>query len=238
MIDKWAHLRKDLFRSVELSVKIVAVTQMCGEYCNICTPESLPGFTARVSHESKGTIEDDIILNRKLIKWGHTTPLQFLQFVFDVRGITKSLQNQWVRHKIGVGWIFRSTRFVPADQNNFVYSTYDYLDDEVKVRELLLIDEETAKIAIQRYEEKRALGATKEDSRKIMPLFFETPCYFEVNARALRHFFSLRLKKDAEWEIRRLADLILEKCMDIAPSLFEDFLKNHKRGGGKRKLII
>lgn len=229
--DRWAYLRKDLFRSEEPSVELVAVTQPVGKYKDLCTTETLPGFTARASHESKGTIEDDKRLNQDLIKWDHTTPLQAVQFVFFVKGITKSLQNQWVRHKIGVGWTFRSTRYIPADQNNFVYNTYDYVDDEIKVKELLLIDQETAKTAIQIYQKKRELGTSKEDSRKNMCLFFETPCYFYVNARALRHFFRKRLEKEAEWEIRRLAKLFLKECLEIAPSLFQDFAEKLEGGG-------
>ena len=222
-MDKWKHLRKDLFRSVEPEIKIVAVTQPVGEYKELCTTETLPAFTARASHESKGTKEDDITLNRTLIKLGHDTPLQAVNFVLYFSGITKSLQAQWTRHKIGVGWTFRSTRYISANQNCFVYNTYDYIDDENKARELLKIDEDIAKQAVDLYEKKRALGSTKQDARKIMPVFWATSCYFYVNARALRHLFKLRLDKAAEWEIRRMSVILYDICMKVAPSLFEDF---------------
>jgi len=221
--DKWSYLRKNLFRNTELKVKLVAMTKPIGEYQKICTSETLPAFTARASHESKGTIEDDKRLNKDLIKWGHTTPFQAIQFVFYVDGISKSLQNQWVRHKIGVGWTFRSTRHIPANQNTFVYCNYDYIKDEATVIKLLTIDDIAARRAIKNFDEKIKIGATKQDSRKIMPVFWNTPCYCYVNARALRHFFSLRLKEAAEWEIRRLHREILKIVKKYTPSVFGDF---------------
>lgn len=221
-MDRWRHLRKDLFRAVEPEVKLVAITQPVGEYKKLCSPETLPAFTARASHESKGIQEDDIRLNKTLIKLGHDTPLQAVGCVFYVSGITKSLQAQWTRHKIGVGWTFRSTRYVSASENCFVYNTYDYVDDEEKVKELLKIDEEIARHSIESFDKKRDLGATKQDSRKIMPVFWATACYFYTNARALRHLFELRLEEAAEWEIRRMATMFFDVCMQYTPSLFED----------------
>jgi len=110
MIDRWKHLRENLFRSVEPGVELVAITQPVGKWKELCTSESLPGFIARQSHESKGTLEDDLRLNRDLIKWDHTTPFQATHFDFNVTNTSKSVQAQWTRHKIGVGWIYRSTR--------------------------------------------------------------------------------------------------------------------------------
>lgn len=221
--DKWRHFRDGLYRNTELSVKLIAMTKPVGRYRSICTSETLPAFTARASHESKGTIEDDKRLNKDLIKLGHTTPLQAVQFVFYINGISKSLQNQWVRHKIGIGWTFRSTRYISARENTFIYCTYDYIDNEETVMKLLHIDEESAEKAISNFDAKRRLGATKQDSRKIMPVFWNTPCYCYVNARELRHLFSLRLKKAAEWEIRRLHKALLKIVKEEVPSLFEDF---------------
>ncbi len=232
-IDKWKHLREGLFRNVEPVAELVAMTQPVGRYIELVTPETLPAFTARRSHESLGTIIDDLRLNEWLIKKGHHTPLEALSFVFDVDGITKSLQNQWVRHRIGIGWTFRSTRFISASQNRFVYNTYHYVEDEDSVKQLLSIDEKTAKRAIAEYDSKIALGATKQDSRKNMPVFWCTPCYAYCNARSLRYLFNLRLAQDAEWEIRRLHKLFYDIVMQQAPSLFKDFQEMATKGYSK-----
>ncbi len=229
MHDRWKHLRKNLFRSVEPRVELVLTSQPVGRFKKLCTTETAPGYTARASHESKGTTKDDIRLNKFLIKRGHHTPLEAVCFTFRVYGITKSLQNQWVRHRIGVGWTYRSTRNISADQNEFVYCTYDYIDDRLRTMALLREDEESAKEAIARFERKRELGATKQDSRKIMPVFWNTPCYFYCNASSLRYLFSLRLEKDAEWEIRRMSRIMWEIVIKETPSLFEDFTNLARR---------
>lgn len=223
MKDRWKHLRKNLFRNVEPSIELVLMSEPQGRHKELLTTETAPGYTARASHESKGTQKDDIRLNKFLIKKAHRTPLEAVAFTFYVNGITKSLQNQWVRHRIGVGWTFRSTRHIPADQNEFVYCTYDYIDDEDRIRQLLVIDERVARTAIELFKKKRSLGATKQDSRKIMPVFWNTPCYFYCNASSLRYLFSLRLEKDAEWEIRRMSRMMWGIVMKETPSLFEDF---------------
>ena len=43
-----------------------------------------------------------------------------------------------------------------------------------------------------------------------------------MNARELRHFFSLRCCNRAQWEIRELADIMLTLCRATSPELFED----------------
>lgn len=222
MIDRWAHLRKGLFRAVEPHVELYALTQPVNKFKEIFNPETLPGFVARQSHESKGTIEDDIRLNKDLIQWEHTTPFQFTQFVFNVTATSKSVQAQWTRHKIGVGWIYRSTRYVDAIANSFIYNTYDYLDDEDEVKEILARDEAWAKAAIEEYDWRRKRKVTKEDARKVMPVMFATNCYYESNSRAMRHLFKLRLAKKAEWEIRRMSRMMWDVCMEWTPSHFED----------------
>ncbi|HUT96367.1 MAG TPA: FAD-dependent thymidylate synthase [Candidatus Paceibacterota bacterium] len=234
--DPLKHLRKRLFRSVEPKVELVAITRPVGRFKKLCTTETLPGFTARTSHESKGTQKDDLRLNRDLIKKNHHTPLESICLTFLVRGITKSLQNQWVRHRIGVGWTYRSTRFVPANKNKFVYCTYDYIENEKKVQKLYAIDERHAKRAIKDYDRKRELGATKQDSRKIMPVFWDTPCYFYCNVRSLRYMFGLRLAKDAEWEIRRMSKMMYKIVMREIPSLFVDMKELYKTE--KKSIVI
>lgn len=226
MRDRWAYLRRGLFRNVEPQVELAAVTQPVGRFKDLCTTESLSAFTSRVCWESRGgDIEKDITLNRNLIKRGHTTPLQAVEYVFYIDGTTKTLQAQWTRHKIGVGWVYRSTRYVPAEQNRFVYPAYDYIDDEEAVKSLLANDETHAKKAIEDYSLRKELGASKEDSRRIMPVMFNTTCFFFTNARALRNIFILRLDKAAEWEIRRLCQMMLNIVLETTPSLFEDFVQ-------------
>jgi thymidylate synthase (FAD) len=42
-----------------------------------------------------------------------------------------------------------------------------------------------------------------------------------MNARALHHFFQVRCCLRAQWEIRRMAELLLIEVRGVAPQLFE-----------------
>ena len=43
-----------------------------------------------------------------------------------------------------------------------------------------------------------------------------------MNARELLHFFSLRCCNRAQWEIREMADRMLELCMEVSPVIFRN----------------
>jgi len=228
-INKWEHLRKDLFRNEEPEIKLIALTQpldYSDSSSSVCiTSESLPGFTARQSHESKGSYEDDIQLNKKLIFWKHDTPFEAVQYVFHVSGISKSLAGQWTRHRTGIGWTFRSTRYVDASQNKFIYPALEYLNDEKLVRTTYKVYESVHSQALTAYNVLVKNGVKNQEARRLMPVGWSTSAYCYTNARSLRHFFELRLSSHAEWEIRRLAYMMFNILMEHTPSLFEDLYK-------------
>jgi thymidylate synthase (FAD) len=234
--DPWEGLRKELFRNIEPKIKLIAITTPTEEMvAKGLDSNTLAAYTSRHCWEStkkysddpKNNNEIDKLLTKKLIEMGHDTPLQAINYVFDVEGITKSLQAQWTRHKIGLGWSFRSTRYVTASSNSFVYNTYDYIKEKEKVEELLKLDEEMNKKAVETFDKKLELGSTKQDGRKVMPVSFATHCSFFANARAMRHLFKLRLEKHAEWEIRRMSGIMLEELMKVTPDIYSDIYEKY-----------
>ncbi len=233
-IERWKHLRGDLFRNEEPQVRLVGMTTPTGDMASQgITTETLPAYTARQSHESEGTYEDDLRLNRKLITWGHHTCLEAVQFVYCVTGVSKSLAGQWTRHRIGIGWTFRSTRYVKASKNMFIYPALEYLDSEDQVSEIYRAYDREPRHAMEVYDELSRLGVRNQELRRLMPVGWSTAAYVYVNARSLRHFFGLRLEKSAEWEIRRLAYIMFNHAMDVAPSLFEDFVRDDTGTAGR-----
>jgi len=231
-IERWRHLRQNLFRNEEPQIRLIGVTTPTDEISSLgVTTETLPAYTARQSHESEGTYDDDLRLNRKLVAWGHHTCLEAVQFVYWVTGVSKSLAGQWTRHRIGIGWTFRSTRYVKANRNTFVYPALEYMDSEDKVTAVYRAYEREHRRAIDVYEELKELGVRNQELRRLMPVGWATSAYVYVNARSLRHFFELRLDTSAEWEIRRLAYLMFDDAMSRAPSLFEDILDRVRSGG-------
>ena len=242
--DPWKDIRKDMYRNIEPKVELVALTQPLERLAKQgVTSGTLPAYCSRhcwesnkkYSEDAKENNEIDQLLTKRLLEMDHGTPFQATEYVFEVDGISKALQTQWVRHKIGVGWSFRSTRFVKASDNTYVYNTYDYIKEEEKVRELLKIDEEMAKTGVAAYDKKIALGATKQDARKFGPYAFSGHCAFFANARAIRHLMKLRLEKHAEWEIRRMCAMMLDELMRYTPEIFQDIYDKYSAAPAEQK---
>jgi thymidylate synthase (FAD) len=230
-IERWEHLRQNLFRNEEPKIKLIGLTTPTEEMASQgVTTETLPAYTARQSHESEGTHEDDLRLNKKLISWGHQTCLEAVQFIYYVTGVSKSLAGQWTRHRIGIGWTFRSTRYVKANKNMFIYPALEYIDSEDQVKAVYQAYDREHRHAMEVYEELQALCVRNQELRRLMPVGWSTAAYVYVNARSLRHFFELRLEKSAEWEIRRLAYLMFNHAMSITPTLFEDIMDEENTG--------
>jgi thymidylate synthase (FAD) len=226
--DKWAELRRglNLFGAIEPEVRLDAITTpIASEASSRHAREMLPALAASVSYGSTGAIQTNpdraLALNAKLIKMGHHTPLEAIQFNFFVTGISKSCGAQISRHRIGQGHVSSSRRF-QSGEVGFVYPLLDYIDDEKAVRTLLLEYSRLNKVMAQEYKAIFGLAVKKEDARLILPVSRATQRYWFINARALRDFLKLRLAADSEWEIRRLAWMLFDVVRPMLPSLFSD----------------
>ena len=93
--------------------------------------------------------------------------------------------------------------------------------DSIKKDQSLLQEYGTALDAVKTfYLSAIKKGVPKEDARFILPNAALTDLVVTMNARELRHFFSLRCCNRAQWEIRRLADEMLKICRERCPVLF------------------
>jgi thymidylate synthase (FAD) len=105
---------------------------------------------------------------------------------------------------------------------SFVYPLLSKINDEPEATRLYEIMSEQNRNAILAYEHLRSRGVTKQDARRVIPVCSAVEKYISINARSLTNFFRLRLAPDAEWEIRRLATMVLVIVKTLTPSLFED----------------
>ncbi len=67
-----------------------------------------------------------------------------------------------------------------------------------------------------------AMGIPVEDARYLLPNGCTTNITITMNARELLHFFSLRCCNRAQWEIRELADRMLEICLEQSLVIFKN----------------
>jgi len=66
------------------------------------------------------------------------------------------------------------------------------------------------------------MGIESEDSRFILPQSFKSNIIVTMNARSLLNFFELRCCLSAQWEIRKLANLMLNEVKKKAPTIFKN----------------
>ena len=150
----------------------------------------------------------------KLADLGHQSPLEHCTFTFGIEGVSRSLSHQLVRHRIA-SYSQKSQRYVKEGQ--FEYITPKSIEeDDLLFKEyvgLMKNIQEFYNLAIKH-------DVPAEDARYALPNATETKLVVTMNVRSLLHFFEERCCNRAQWEIRRMANLMLDICKEVAPNLF------------------
>lgn len=150
----------------------------------------------------------DIVLSS-----GHLSTIEHASFTFSISGVSRVTETQLVRHRIG-SYSIKSGRYnkthtdfviPPAIANN---PKAQKIVDNYKANLQGTIDELTE------------LGFKPEDMRFFTPQGTRTNIVATMNARSLLNFFEHRLCVRAQWEIRKLAQLMLDVVMEVAPDIF------------------
>jgi len=152
----------------------------------------------------------------KVINLGHYSVIEHTSFSFIAEGISRALTHQLVRHRIA-SYSQKSQRYV--NEAGFDYITPHTINSDAKAKDIY--DKAAAAIA-KAYDELSALGIPKEDARYILPNAAETKIVITMNARELLHFFEKRLCNRAQWEIREMAELMLEEARKACPHIFKN----------------
>lgn len=184
-------------------------------------PEKACAAAARSCYSGTGASEligkgnEDRFL-AKVVGMGHESVIEHAVFTFSVEGVSRSLTHQLVRHRVA-SFSQQSQRYVPLDEPSFVVPPTVAGDPE-KER----IYAEAMDRAWSAYRDLEKLGIPVEDARYVLPNGCTTNIVVTMNARELRHFFELRCCNRAQWEIREMADRMLEICREVSPSIFAD----------------
>jgi len=160
--------------------------------------------------------ERKIKLIKSCVKRGHDSVLEHVSFTFQVNGISRACSHQLVRHRIA-SYSQRSQRYV--DEGEFGFVTPESITDS---KELFDKYWQYLSVAKELYFELRQAGVKKEDARFVLPNACTTEITTTMNVRALRNFFKLRLAKDAQWEIRNMAEAMFEEVVTVLPECFGD----------------
>lgn len=155
-------------------------------------------------------------LVRMLMRLGHHSPLEHASFTVAIEGVSRALSHQLVRSRIA-SYSQQSQRYVSEDRFQMV--TPPTIRSQSQAQRVYRQAMEAQR---QAYERLRDLGIPAEDARFVLGQGFSTRIITTMNARAWNHWFRLRCCHRAQWEIRALANKILEVLAAAAPGLFQD----------------
>ena len=145
---------------------------------------------------------------------GHLSTFEHAGFTFAVDGLSRAASHQLVRHRIA-SFSQQSQRYVKMNETEIVTP-----ESISRNSEALKLYKEQAERSHETYTKLINIGIPAEDARFILPSGWETKLVLTMNARELHHFFSLRICRRAQWEIRELARKMLLLARKAAPLLF------------------
>lgn len=150
-----------------------------------------------------------------VMKAGHHSVIEHASFTFGIEGISRACSHQLVRHRLA-SYSQQSQRYVNPREFEYVVPPAIKEDPEKLEKFKGFMNE-----SIAAYKAFIDEGIKKEDARFVLPNAAATKIVVTMNARELLHFFNLRLSKRAQWEIRALAQAMLDECVKVAPTIFK-----------------
>ncbi len=155
----------------------------------------------------------------RVVSAGHTSCVEHNQFVFGVRGISRSCSHQLVRHRVGWSYEQQSQRYVDFATQEFVEIIVP--PTILRIPQMLEAFLEPIEAEVRAYFVLRNERVHQEDARYLFSNAFETKLIVSANARALLHFLELRTCNLAQWEIRWMAHLMRQELQKVAPEIFK-----------------
>jgi len=162
---------------------------------------------------------------KELEKTSLQTPLEFINFVFLLQGVTRAFTHQLVRTRIGVAYVQESMRFANL-RTIRVLATNELPRNELMTYELAV------RHAVSSYRAMVERGISKQAARGLLPTNILTDVYWSVNLRTLQTVMRQRLCCQAdtnEWVPILLAmrRLLIRR---VGPELGPFLLSNKERG--------
>ncbi len=150
-----------------------------------------------------------------VIESGHGSTIEHVVFTFAISGVSRTLSHQLVRHRAGVAFDQQSQRYVKF-KGAATMLPHSIAEGDPDLRERY---ESQVDGALGLYGDLLGAGVPGEDARFVFPNATRTNLVMTTNLRALIHMSGLRLCTMAQWEIRRLFQLIRHEIFTVSPFL-------------------
>lgn len=221
--------------SVKPKVTLLGYTQSI----NGQGPESLVAAAGKLCYSKSDIIslteklsdEDIEKFINKLVSLGHLSPFEHASFTFGIEGISRTCSHQIVRHRTGK-YSQQSQRYVDLKES-FQFIMPEAISGNEEAEEIYIDSimrdydayRELTIALVKKYlrEGMKENAATKkalEDARFALPNACETKIIMTMDARNLLNFFKERCCMRAQWEIRDVANQMLDACLEVAPHIF------------------
>ena len=183
--------------------------------CRTCYSELEPDEIFRRAVDGRIDPAKQQKLIQGVIESGHGSTIEHIVFTFGISGVSRTLSHQLVRHRAGVAFDQQSQRYVTfKGASTMLPASLEEADPGLRQRY-----EEQIEGSLELYGELVAAGIPGEDARFVFPNATRTNLVMTTNLRALIHMSGLRLCTMAQWEIRRLFQLIRHEIFTVSPFL-------------------
>lgn len=198
-----------------MQVELIAITRYLR---GSGSPEELLEHAGRVCYRSESRGAPGRFLMAR-VREGHESLIEHASATFEISGVSRACTHQLVRHRIA-SYSQESQRYVDSSNPEYVIPPSVAKDPEA-----LEVWKETTTRLSAAYRSLRDRGVFKEDARFLLPNAAATRIVVTMNFRSWRHFIKERaLNRAAQWEIREVANRILDILHEQAPSVFEDLI--------------
>ena len=174
-----------------------------------------------------------------IVKSGHTSTLEHINFTFAIEGVSRSLLAQLTRHR-HMSFSVQSQRYVKLSSESrsggFEYAVPETVRDESKKAKLNNLTEtapsftaleyfEDCMVELQHcYDKLIECGVPQEDARAVLPNATTCNLVMSANLRTLLDFYSKRKPGNgAQHEITLLAEELKNRVVEVEPWTEEYF---------------
>lgn len=204
------------------------------------TPAALSEFGGRICYGARSfanprNTTQEGYLKESIIDHGHESVIEHVTINFAVAGLSRSVLQELARHRVGVAYSVRSTRFAD-DHMEFAIPPLirgtERQDSFERVCELAVGHYESTVDAIKieglpkTLEKKRK----REAARNILPNALTCDLLFTCNARELRHILQLRTSEHADLSFREFGYNLFVAAHEVIPELLVGAKVRHVGG--------
>lgn len=176
------------------------------------------------------------LIDRVCNKAKHESTMEHIVFTFNIEGISRLCLQELARHRMA-SLSVKSTRYtlkeLKKEKDFMVFYDFDENWESVLERAskyvVLSNDDDMNEVILYHLDDlkEQLFSMSIDEAKYILPECYKTNLVWTINARSLKNFLSLRMSKQAHFEIRELATKIYNMMMGSEYSiLFKDLVED------------